>query len=80
MAKQNYMQPHSLAEIEKSYPYQVNVAFLNILKPENQELMKYFGVVAIPTQVLLNSHGLEIFRHTGYISARELSVKFSLNE
>ena len=62
----------AMEEIRKKYPQTVNVVFLNILKPENQVLMKYFGVASIPTQVLLNKDGNEYFRHTGYYSAEEL--------
>jgi len=65
-----------MEEVKKQYPEKVKVVFLNILKPENQKLMKYYGVVAIPTQVLLNKEGKEIFRHTGYFSVDELNVEF----
>lgn len=63
-------------EIKQMYPGKVNVVFVNVLLPEQQKLMKYYGIVAIPTQVLLNKDGVEYFRHTGYISASELSVRF----
>jgi len=43
------------------------VVFLNILKPENQLLMKYYGIAVIPTQVLLDKEGEEFFRHSGFI-------------
>ena len=61
-----------MEEISKKYPQTVNVVFLNILKPKNQVLMKYFGVASIPTQVLLDKDGKEFFRHSGYISAEEI--------
>ena len=61
-------------EIRTKYPQNVNVVFLNILKPENQVLMKYFGVASIPTQVLLDKEGIEYFRHTGYFSTEELDI------
>ena len=61
-----------MGELSKKYPQTVNVVFLNILNPENQILMKYFGVVAIPTQVLLGKEGKEFFWHTGYCSIEEL--------
>ena len=34
--------------------------------------MKYYGIAAIPTQVLLNKEGKEFFRHTGFYSTEEL--------
>ncbi|HPF52664.1 MAG TPA: thioredoxin family protein [Draconibacterium sp.] len=60
-------------EITEKYPAKVNVVFVNVLKPESQLLMKYYGIAAIPTQVLLNKEGKEFFRHTGYISGEELA-------
>lgn len=62
-------------EIRTKYPDQVNVVFINILLPQNQRLMKYFGIAAIPTQVLLNNEGKEFFRHTGYYSSEEIAKK-----
>lgn len=66
-----------MEEIKQQYPDKVNVIFLNILKPENQTLMKYYGIAAIPTQVLLNKEGEEYYRHTGYINTKDLSVNFN---
>ena len=66
-----------MEEIRKKYPQTVNVVFLNILKPENQILMKYFGIASIPTQVLLDNDGKEYFRHSGYYSVEELSMEIT---
>lgn len=65
-----------MAETRTKYPQQVNVVFLNILLPENQNLMKYFGVVTIPAQVLLDKEGKEFFRHSDYISFEDLTKEF----
>lgn len=67
-----------LDEIGEKYHQRVNVIFLNVLKPENQLLMKYYGIAAIPTQVLLNREGKEYFRHTGFISSSEISKLLNL--
>ena len=64
-------------EIIKKYPQTVNVVFLNILKPKNQVLMKYFGVASIPTQVLLDKCGKEFFRHSEYYSIDELILQIN---
>jgi thioredoxin 1 len=61
-----------MEEISTKYPIKVNVVFLNVLKPESQNLMKLYGIAAIPTQILLNKNGKEFFRHTGYISSTDL--------
>ena len=68
-----------LEEIRTKHPQTVNVVFLNILKPENQVLMKYYGIASIPTQVLLDKDGNEFFRHSGYLSADELKKEFTLH-
>ena len=72
-----------LDEVRQKYPGKVKVVFLNILQTEHQAMMKYYGVVAIPTQVLLDKNGEEFFRHTGYYSfddlRKELDVKLVSN-
>jgi len=64
-------------EIAARYPDSVYVIFLNILTPKNQQLMKYYGVAAIPTQVLLDRNGIEFFRHTGFYYATDLQKVIS---
>jgi thioredoxin 1 len=59
-------------EIRTKYTNRVNVVFVNIMVPENHQLMKYYGIVAIPTQVFINRDGKEFFRHTGYYSTQEI--------
>lgn len=66
-----------LDEFRTKFPDKVNVVFINVLSPENQPLMKYFGIAAIPTQILLNREGKEYFRHSGYISFKDLSAKIN---
>jgi len=65
-----------MKKVKEKYPESVNVRFYNVLLPENQEFMKYFGIAAIPTQILLDVAGKEIFRHTGYFSFDELKQEF----
>lgn len=61
-----------MEEIRVKHPDKVNVIFIDILEPENQNLIKYFGITLIPAQVLLNRQGKEFFRHSGFLSAVEL--------
>ncbi len=67
-----------LDKVRKEYT-KVNVVFVNVLLPQNQTLMKYYGIAAIPTQVLLNKNGIEYFRHTGYYSYKNLVKEFENN-
>jgi thioredoxin 1 len=61
-----------MKEIRFKYPDKVNVVFIDIMEPENQNLIKYFGIALIPAQVLLDKNGKEFFRHSDYISTFEL--------
>jgi len=67
-----------MADIEAQFPDNVKVVFLNIMLPQNQYLMKYFGVAAIHTQIRLNSEGKEFLRHVGYYSSDDLAKKIIL--
>lgn len=50
----------------------INVVFLNTMFPENQKMVKYLGIAAIPMQVILDNKGTQIFKHYGFISAEDL--------
>lgn len=68
-----------MEEIQSKYPSRVNVVFMNVLKPESQNLMKLYGIAAIPTQVLLDNQAKEFFRHTGFISTEEIENTLQKN-
>ncbi|MGE0020302.1 MAG: thioredoxin family protein [Draconibacterium sp.] len=68
-----------LDEVRKLENPKVNVVFLNIMHPENLPQMKFFGVSAVPLQILLDKNGKEFFRHYGFISAADL-VAETLNQ
>ncbi len=68
-----------MQDIREKYPEKVKVVFYNITFPKNRKLMKYYGVSVIPTQILLDTEGKEFFRHTGYISTKEITNKMSLD-
>lgn len=63
-------------DIRQEYPEKVKVVFVNVLLPENHAQMLYYGVAAIPTQVLLDKQGKEYFRHTGFYGTAEIKPKF----
>lgn len=64
-----------LDEIKKSKLIKINVVFLHTMDPENQDLIKYFGISAIPMQVLLDKNGKTFFKNYGFISANEIFAK-----
>ncbi len=65
-----------MEDIRTTYGKRVKVRFMNVSKQETQEWTKYFGIAAIPTQIILDNNGHEIFRHTGFISAEDLGTVF----
>jgi hypothetical protein len=39
--------------------------------------MKYYGISAIPMQIILDKQGTEFYRHYGFISSNDLISKIS---
>ena len=68
-----------LEEVKKSDKVKVNVVFLHIMNANNLDLMKYYGISAVPMQILLDKQGNEFFRHYGFISSAELETRFLEN-
>ena len=50
----------------------INVQVIQIMNSDSQELMKYFGISAVPTHIILDKKGSEVFRKYGFISEDEL--------
>lgn len=65
-----------LEEIRQFENPKVKVVFLNIMQPENLPQMKFFGISAVPLQIVLDREGKEIYRHYGFISSADLLRKF----
>ncbi|MDA3910143.1 MAG: thioredoxin family protein [Bacteroidales bacterium] len=61
-----------LEEVREKYPNYVKVVFVNVTLPQNQDMLNYFGISMIPTQLFLDEAGNEFFRHTGYYSTEEI--------
>ncbi|WP_167619883.1 thioredoxin family protein [Maribellus sediminis] len=49
----------------------VNVQVIQILNPDSQELMKFYGISAVPTHLILDKQGNEVFRKYGFVSEEE---------
>lgn len=69
-----------LDEVRGRYTGKVNAVFVNVTLPESKDIVKHFGIVTIPAQILLDKNGKEYFRHEGYISADDLSKQFVIQE
>lgn len=64
-------------ELVKKHPgLKINIAVLNVMNHNSLNMMKYFGISAVPTHLILDKNGNEIFRKYGFISAKELSRNF----
>lgn len=59
--------------VKNNASHKVNVAVLNVMNPNSQNMMKYFGISSVPAHLILDNNGKEIFRKYGFISAEELS-------
>jgi len=59
-------------EIATENDRHINVLTFMMTEPRGLQWGKYYGVVMIPTQIILNREGMEVFRHTGFISKDEL--------
>ncbi len=66
-----HMEP-ILEQIKEEYPNKINVIFHNLTTQEGLKQAKAFRMLMIPSQVILNRQGKEIFRHTGTIEKEEL--------
>jgi thioredoxin 1 len=67
------MQP-VLASLRSKYGAKLIVQFIDVWKDE-AAAAKY-GVRAIPTQILRDSEGKEVFRHQGYFAEADIEAKF----
>ena len=58
--------------VRNSYSESVQTVFYHVRN--NKKMTSHFGVTTIPVQILLNDHGKECFRHTGYFAYKDLSA------
>jgi thioredoxin 1 len=63
-----------LDELERGYPEQLAVEFINV--QENETAAEKWAVDVIPTQVFLGSDGRELYRHVGFISSDAIVKKW----
>lgn len=62
-----------LQELEGKFPSGLAIERVIITTDEGLNKMKRFGVLMIPTQLILDKQGAEVYRHTGFISTKDLS-------
>ena len=61
-----------LTQLTRQYKNRINVQIYKLNNKQGRVIAKYFGVNTIPTQIILDKSGKEVFRHTGYFPENEL--------
>ncbi len=61
-----------LLELGQIYKSKVNIRTFRVTNEKGKTIAKYFGINTIPTQIIIDKNGVEIFRHTGFLSTDEL--------
>jgi thioredoxin 1 len=64
-----------LETLAVEYQKRLNVSIVSI--DEYRDLTNYYRVMAIPTQIVFNSNGKEVFRHIGFWPKEEIITKLS---
>jgi len=62
-----------LDELKKEYDGKLKVEFIDVW--EYPDAAEKFSVRAIPTQVIVDSSGKEVFRHTGFYPKDQIVAK-----
>lgn len=65
------MQP-VMASIEEKYDRQVDVIFYDVWEADQKAFADQYGIKLIPTQIFLDSSGVELMRHEGYFPEVEI--------
>lgn len=65
------MQP-VMKQVEEKYKDQVNVVFYDVWTEKDAPMAEKYQIQVIPTQVFLDSNGVEFSRHQGFFPFEEL--------
>ncbi|HOV13117.1 MAG TPA: thioredoxin family protein [Spirochaetota bacterium] len=65
------MQP-VMKQVEEKYKGQVNVVFYDVWTEKDAPMAEKYQIQVIPTQVFLDSNGVEFSRHQGFFPFEEL--------
>ena len=64
-----------LQEIKTIYKEKINIKTFRVTTDGGKVIAKYFGDNAIPTQIIINRNGNEVFRHTGFLLKNDLEAE-----
>lgn len=72
------MQP-IVAEIEKEYKGKLEVEFIDVWLPENENVAQKYKISSIPVQIFFDENGKEVYRHIGYFPKEDILKAFENN-
>ena len=61
-----------MGKLEKKYPQDLRIIFYDVWSDAGRPAGERYGIRSIPTQVFLDSAGVEFFRHEGYFPLEEV--------
>ncbi|MBU0675902.1 MAG: thioredoxin family protein [Proteobacteria bacterium] len=64
-----------LEELQGEYKGRAEIIFIDVWDEANKEKARAFKIMAIPTQILFDKTGKEVFRHTGFLDKDSLVTK-----
>jgi len=64
-----------LAAVSEEYSGVVEVEFIDV--NENPDAAQSYGIKLIPTQIIFDAAGNELFRHEGYIGREDMTAKLT---
>ncbi len=64
-----------LQSLNNIYDDKINIKTFRVTTDEGKVIANYFGVNAIPTQIIIDKNGNEVFRHTGFLSKNDLEIE-----
>jgi len=63
-----------LDELRTNYAGRLQVDFIDVW--EHEEVASDYGIEIIPVQIFFDADGQELYRHQGFISAKDVAGKF----
>ncbi|MFA6103916.1 MAG: thioredoxin family protein [Victivallaceae bacterium] len=65
-----------LEELTKEYAGVMEVEFIDVWQKENAEKAQKYNIQSIPTQIMFDADGKELWRHEGFISREDIFKKW----
>jgi len=69
-----------MGKLEKKYPKDLRILFYDVWSDAGKPAGERYGIRSIPTQVFLDSAGVEFFRHEGYYPLEDIEKVLQLHK